>query len=71
MAADRLAISHEALDVHPHRRAADYLRHMLTAAGALPARDEELARAGKWIITILEAIEPAAGGWCRPTPPGR
>ena len=61
VAAGRLAISHEALDVHPHRRAADYLRHMLTAAGALPARDEELARAGQWIITILEAIEPAAG----------
>src|SRR5207247_614041 len=60
VAAGRLAISHEALDAHPHRRAADYLRHMLTAAGALPARDEELARAGQWVTTILEAIEPAA-----------
>ena len=59
VAAGRLAISHEALDDCPHRRAADYLRHMLTAAGALPARDE-VARAGQWVTTILEAIEPAA-----------
>ena len=60
VAAGRLAISHEALDAYPHRRAADYLRHMLTAAGALPARDEELARTGQWLAAILEAIEPAA-----------
>src|SRR5215813_13451032 len=60
VAAGRLAISHEALDAHPHRRAADYLRHMLTAAGTLSARDEELARAGQWLGTAIEAIEPAA-----------
>jgi hypothetical protein len=60
VAAGRLAISHEALDAHPHRRAADYLRHMLTAAGALPARDEELARAGQWLGTVLDTIEAAA-----------
>jgi hypothetical protein len=33
---------------------------MLTAAGALPARDEELARAGQWLGTVLEAIDPDA-----------
>ena len=33
---------------------------MLTAAGTLPARDEELIRAGQWLTTVLEAIEPAA-----------
>jgi hypothetical protein len=60
VAAGRLAISHQALDHCPHRRAADYLRHMLTAAGALPARDEELARAGQWLGTVLDTIEPAA-----------
>ena len=60
VAAGRPAISHQALDVHPHRRAADYLRHMLTAAGALPARDEELARSGQWLASVLEAIGPAA-----------
>jgi hypothetical protein len=60
VAAGRLAISHDALDAHPHRRAADYLRHMLTAAGALPPRDESLARAGQWLAETLEAIGPAA-----------
>ena len=60
VAAGRLATSHDALDAHPHRRAADYLRHMLTAAGALPPRDEELARTGQWLTQTLEAIGPAA-----------
>jgi hypothetical protein len=50
-AAGRLAVSHDALDAHPHRRAADYLRHILTAGGALPPRDEELARAGHWLTS--------------------
>jgi hypothetical protein len=59
VSAGRLAISHEALDAHPHRRAADYLRHVLTAAGALPARDGELARTGQWLGTVLGAISPA------------
>ncbi len=59
-AAGRLAISHDALDAHPHRRAADYLRHMLVAGGALPPRDEALARAERWLASLLEAIEPAA-----------
>jgi hypothetical protein len=60
VAAGRLAISHDTLDAHPHRRAADYLRHMLAAGGALPPRDEELARAGQWLASLLEAIEAAA-----------
>jgi len=59
LAAGRLTISHQALDTHPRRRAADYLRHMLTAGGALPPRDEELARAERWLASLLEAIEPA------------
>ena len=33
---------------------------MLTATGALPARDEELARTGRWLAAVLETIEPAA-----------
>ena len=44
VAAGRTALTHQALDVHPNQRAADYLRHMLVAGGALPARDEALAR---------------------------
>ena len=34
VAAGQLAATHEALDAHPRPRAADYLRHMLTAGGA-------------------------------------
>ena len=60
VAAGRLAISHQALDDCPHRRAADYLRHMLTAAGTLPPRDEELARTGQWLGAVLDTISPAA-----------
>ena len=33
---------------------------MLTAAGALPPRDEDLARAGQWLAVILDTIGPAA-----------
>ena len=60
VAAGRLAISHEALDACPHRRAADYLRHMLTAAGALPPATRNSPAPGNGSPTILEAIEPAA-----------
>ena len=60
VAAGRLAVSHQALDTHPRRRAADYLRHMLTAGGAPPPRDEELARAERWLAILLDTIEPAA-----------
>jgi hypothetical protein len=60
VAAGRLAITHEALDAHPRQRAADYLRHMLAAAGALPPRDEGLARASRWLDETLAAITPPA-----------
>ena len=60
VAAGRLPVTHDALDTHPRRRAADYLRHMLTANGALPPRDEELIRAGQWLGVLLETIEPTA-----------
>jgi hypothetical protein len=60
-AAGKLAVSHEALDAHPRQKAADYLRHMLTASGTLPPRDEGLARAGKWLDEILDGMSPADG----------
>jgi hypothetical protein len=60
VAAGRTALTHQALDVHPNRRAADYLRHMLVAGGALPARDEALARVELWSREVPGAIgEPA------------
>jgi hypothetical protein len=60
VAAGRLPATHDALDAHPRWQAADYLRHMLTANGALPPRDEELTRAVHWLAELLETIEPAA-----------
>jgi hypothetical protein len=58
VASGQLPLTHHAFDAHPHRRAADYLRHMLVAGGALAHRDEELARTERWLDTLLAAIEP-------------
>lgn len=59
VAAGRIPLTHEALDAHPRPQTADYLRHMLTVSGALPARDEELARTGKWLYELIATISPA------------
>lgn len=58
LAAGTLPASHETLDTHPRRRAADFLRHMLTAADVLAPRDEELARTGDWLDDIVHTVEP-------------
>ena len=58
MAAGTMAINHAALDAHPRRRGADYLRHMLVAADVLEARDEPLARIEAWVATVLADVEP-------------
>ena len=58
LAAGTTAISHAALDAHPRRRGADYLRHLLVAAQVLPARDEGLARLETWVTsTVLNSVE--------------
>lgn len=57
LAAGRLAATHDALDHHPRRRPADYLRQMIVAGGVLGPRDEELARAEQWLAALLAAIE--------------
>jgi hypothetical protein len=56
LAAGRLAATHEALDEHPRPQAVSHLRHMLTAGGVLPPRDEELARAEQWLSELLAGI---------------
>lgn len=53
LAAGTTAISHAALDAHPRRRGADYLRHVLVAAQVLPARDEALARLESWVASTM------------------
>jgi len=57
MAAGRLSISHEALDAHLERKAADYLRCVLVANGALSPRHEHLARLERWVNSALEGVE--------------
>lgn len=56
LATGRLACTHEALDTHPRRQAADYLRHMLVANGVLPARDEQLAATDEFLTDTLAGI---------------
>lgn len=51
-----MVLSHEALDDHPRPRAADYVRHMLVAHGALPARDEPLSRLERWVEDLLAGV---------------
>lgn len=56
LAAGRLALSHDALDAHARPAAARYVRHMLVAHGALPERDEALARLERWIDATVASI---------------
>ena len=51
-----IAMTHEALDAHPTRRAADYLRAVLVAHGVLPPRDEPLARLERKVADLLPRV---------------
>ena len=57
LASGQLATTHQALDTHPHPRAANYLRRLLIAHGALPDRDDELARTEVWTDELLAGIQ--------------
>ncbi|MDQ1308550.1 MAG: hypothetical protein QG671_4385 [Actinomycetota bacterium] len=56
----QLEVSHDALDAHPHRQGADYLRHVLVASGALPDRDENQARLQHRVTGLLAGIDEPA-----------
>jgi len=56
VAAGRLALTHEALDAHPRPQAADSLRHVLVANGALPPRDEGVARTERWATDLIATL---------------
>jgi hypothetical protein len=60
LAAGTLPATHQALDAHPRRRAADHLRHALVAGAVLPPRDEELARTERWAARLLTSIQDPA-----------
>jgi len=51
-----LALSHEALDAHPRRRAVAFLRQLLVTHGALAVRDEPLAALETWIVSRLAPV---------------
>jgi hypothetical protein len=57
IATGTMPLTHAALDKHPEPRAADHVRQMLVAHGALPERDEALARLERWIDDKLAAVD--------------
>lgn len=57
IAAGTLPCTHEALDTHPRRPAADYLRHVLVANGVLPNRDEAVVSVERLLAERLAGIE--------------
>jgi hypothetical protein len=57
LAQGTMALSHEALDAHPQPRAANHIRQMLIAHGALPARDEQLATLERLNTATVASID--------------
>ncbi|MEV6730725.1 hypothetical protein [Streptomyces sp. NPDC051364] len=49
-------VTHQSLDAAAEGQVADHLRALLVASGALPARDEHLARIEKWLPKVLARI---------------
>ena len=56
LARGELPLTHAALDAQPARRAADYLRALLVAHGALPERDDALTRLERAVAELLADI---------------
>jgi len=56
VASGALPLTHDALDAHPHPRAANYLRHILVAHGALPARDDAIVRLEAWVAARVAML---------------
>ena len=56
LASGTMALTHEGLDTHPRSRAAGYVRQLLVAHGALPERNESIARLERWIATTVAGI---------------
>ncbi len=56
LANDQIPLSHAGLDTEPAGRAVEYLRALLVAHGALPVRDEQLARLERRVAGLLAAV---------------
>ncbi|MFJ8403567.1 hypothetical protein ACIQ9K_24210 [Streptomyces microflavus] len=52
-------VTHEVLDRFAAARSVDYLRAALVATGALPARDEQLARLERWLVRTIARVSSA------------
>jgi hypothetical protein len=59
IAGGRIPLSHAGLDAQPAGRPVEYLRALLVAHGALPARDEPLARLERRVVQLLSGIADA------------
>jgi hypothetical protein len=57
LASGQLPFAHEALDRQPPGKSVEHLRRMLVAAGALPERNEHLARLEAFAHRTIEAID--------------
>jgi hypothetical protein len=55
LAAGRISLTHQALDVLPQTRALAHLRQTLVAIGALPGRDEEMTRLEAFLAALIES----------------
>ena len=60
LAAGRIPLTHQALDGLPQTRALAHLRQTLVAVGALPGRDEEMARLEAFLAALIDA-QPGTG----------
>ena len=60
LAAGRIPLTHQALDGLPQSRALAHLRQTLVAVGALPGRDEEMARLEAFLAALIDA-QPGTG----------
>lgn len=59
VAAGERPLTHGALDELPEGKPLEHLRSMLVATGALPPRDEHMARLERWVTrTIAERTDP-------------
>jgi hypothetical protein len=59
LATERGPVTHEFLDCFAAARSVEYLRAALVAAGALPARDEQLARLERWLVATVARVSSA------------
>ena len=59
LGAGRLGLTHETLDGLERTKSLEHLRSVLVATGALPARDEQMARLEAWVeATIAARADP-------------